>query len=151
VLVGTVLTAYQAAGTGAPLVVLGGAGVAPLAELGAVARVTVPEMTAVEAGGQAFTAWLRDFLDALGVGETKLLAFPPYALSTLAFTVLEPARVRRAALVCWDHGDPAAPAGAVADELAASGTPLLLARLDTAGTIPPPVGAQILHFLADGG
>lgn len=101
---GATETAYTRAGSGRPVLMLfSDRRVAPviLEALATHARVLQPVLPdAVFARrGRPFRAWLRDFMDGLGVDRATLVADSPLAAATLGFAVREPDRVDALALL----------------------------------------------------
>lgn len=131
---GATETTYRRAGAGKPVLMLFPGGLAdPFAarlfeHLAAGARVFSPVQPANVGdghGGQdrapAFSAWLRDLIDGLGLVRTTIVADEPVAGAALAFAENEPERV--AAVVAVRRG--AHTAATVAREIAQ-----LFARLE---------------------
>jgi pimeloyl-ACP methyl ester carboxylesterase len=57
-----------------------------------------------------FASWLRDFLDGLGVPRVILVADDTFAHDAQAFSLTDPTRVDRVALLCpSDHRDESRP------------------------------------------
>ena len=142
--VGPIRTSYVRAGSGAPVVLLStppddaGAGVPLLAVLATRFRVVAPEprATAAEAPGDpapapAFSAWLRGFLDGMGIARASLVAREEFALRALSFCLTDPLRVDRLVLFYRDATDPAVCAAAAPDSLGGTGHPLLVRREPT--------------------
>lgn len=126
---GAVQTRYARAGTGAPVVLLapvpdGDAADPLVAGLARGFRVVAPE--APRLADTAFSAWLRGFLDGLGLARVSLVAREAYALRALGFSITDPLRVDRLALLYADCGDPAITAAPEPERLGYSGHPLLV-------------------------
>lgn len=165
--VGAITTFYQRAGCGSPVLVLsGGPGDDPVRErlLAALAprfRVIAPEPQgdATEAhagsgrsGGAAFSAWLRGFLDGLGLLQVSIVAEERLGIPALGFSLTDADRVERVVLLYRDPADPAAPGGAPPDHLNESDHPLLLARMgdgkeDPSAPLEPRLAAELIGFL----
>jgi pimeloyl-ACP methyl ester carboxylesterase len=95
-------TRYIRVGAGQPVVIVDvamDAGalwpelVSRLADAG---RVILPE---VQGSSDRFSAWLRSFLDGMGLPPVTLVATSELCLSALEFALLEPERVKRLILV----------------------------------------------------
>lgn len=131
-------TEYLRAGWGLPPVVLLAAdGDAPalVAPLARHFRVVAPGAAAARAAGgrEEFVAWLRDFIDGVGLPPVALVAEPALADAGAGFAAAEPARVACLVLLggepplrpeCPLLLHPAAP-GASADDVAAAIAPFI--------------------------
>ena len=149
-------TVYLRAGQGEPVVLLCARPRRPLlATLAARFRVIAPELPRhalppADGSPVPFSAWLRDFLDGLGVGRASVVAEERFALRTLNFALTDPTRVHRVALLFRDAPDPALSAGALPDLLGRAGHPLLVHREpDTGGRAAPrtAIAGDVLDFL----
>jgi pimeloyl-ACP methyl ester carboxylesterase len=158
---GALATSYLRAGSGRPTVVLGGAsllGPADWRGLCAVLKLIIPDHPAVGesdafAVDAGFDAWLRGFVDGLGLERPHLIAGPAAGLAALAFAIAEPGRVARLVLL-QAHAPATRPHGdAVADRLELCGVPVLVApglpRAD-GETDPSASREQIIRFLVEG-
>lgn len=74
-------------------------------------RVIAPELPCriVDCVGEAcrspsFALWLRDFLDGLGIPRVSIVADESFALDAFRFSLTEPTRVDRVAVVIRDSG-----------------------------------------------
>lgn len=147
---GTHQTTYLVAGSGPPVVLLHGPRGARLAWgalaeiLGGRRRLVAPESPAP--APHAFSAWLRTFLDGLGLAKVGIVAQDEFALAALTFALLEPDRVERLALVHDDHPDSAVRQPVLEDRLHATGHPLLVIRRPGPGPCPEPVRRAIGSF-----
>ena len=107
VLAGSVSTTYDRWGQGPPLLLLSAdAGAEMLSEEAFASAsdaftVIVPRGTpwADENTQVAFSTWLRDFLDGLGVDRVTIVAVRDAGLLALLFAQLEPDRVERLVLI----------------------------------------------------
>ena len=142
---GAICTPYLRAGVGAPLVLLGAreeaAGASPLlVRLSARFRVVAPEPGAWCGGAPngdapghegavpSFAAWLRGFLDGLGIQQASIVAREELALRALSFSLTDPLRVDRLVLLYRDAVDPAVRSAAATQMLGTMGHALLLRR-----------------------
>lgn len=140
---GDVAISYVQAGEGCPVVVLGAAPESDttrllfLETLSRHLRVLAPAMedggraTAGEDGGTrvAFSRWLRGFIDGLGLGPVGLVAEEAFGVPALGFSLADPERVDRVALVLRDEPDPSMAPGTSRDTFAATGTPVMVLRV----------------------
>jgi hypothetical protein len=144
-------TRYRTGGAGAPVVLLGDSSLPDEAVSALIARfrLIVPEVPrAAELAGRAFSAWLRGFLDGLGLGEVALVAEPAQGVAALTFAMLDCGRVTRLVLLVADGADPLAPAGVIRDGLADTAQPLLLVRFDeVAGQPSGRTVGELVRFL----
>ena len=100
VLAGSIQTPYERWGQGPPLLLLRGDAEASVPEevlrrLGESYTVVVPEgrpWASTELSG-AFSNWLRNFLDGLGLDQVSIIAARPEGVPALAFAQMEPDRV----------------------------------------------------------
>ena len=106
VVVGSVCTPYQAAGRGAPVIVLSDVPerVSPLlSSLPRHLRVIAPKLHEVECQHSVaihdFSVWLATFLDALGVERVTLVTDSAFEVGARAFAAQYPSRVRKVALL----------------------------------------------------
>ncbi len=148
-------TEYVRAGCGAPVLLLAERGEsALLAPLSARFRVIAPDLpchapaheTGVPDAGASpppFAAWLRDFLDGLGVARIDIVAAEPYGLRALSFCVTDRTRVGRVALLFRDAPAPGVGGDAPSELLGQSGLPLLVCREGDGST-----AAEVLAFLS---
>ena len=157
---GVTATDYLRAGCGEPVLLLCGRPERPLlAPLAARFRVIAPDLPcdptrAPDDRRGPFSEWLRDFLDGLGVARTHVVADEPYALRTLRFTLTDPTRVDRIALLFRDAHDPAISAGPRPELLGHSGHPLLVScdtGVGVRGDACATVADEILRFLLGDG
>lgn len=166
---GAVTTYYARLGSGEPILVLGieGAGdslgYVLLAPLASHFRVIAPEPL-VECGkvrlalpgslgAPAFSTWLRDFLDGLGVEQVGIVAEGKLAIPSLCFALSEPGRVRRLVLLYPDTPEPIPCESVIGEVLHPSGTPLLVLRMaegagDPASPLAPQLCEAVIHFLS---
>jgi hypothetical protein len=163
---GDVSISYVQAGEGLPVVVLGAAPESDttrllfLERLSRHLRVLAPAMEdgARAAGGGdggtrvAFSRRLRDFIDGLGLGPVGLVAEESFGVRALAFSLADPERVERVALVLRDGPDPSAAPGTTRDTFAATGTPVLVLRVGVGDRDPDSwaatCSADLVGFLA---
>lgn len=85
-------------------------------------RVTMPTLPAGDRVDR-----LRSFLDGIGLLHTHVIAADGWVAPALAFTLLDPERVDRLALIDTQAGEPEVTA-ALFDRLAGAGHPLFVAR-----------------------
>ncbi len=134
-------TPYQRAGGGQPIVVVSIAAIddpecqALVFALAACHRVYVP---GIRGSPKDFSAWLRLFLDGIGLETVALVAEEALAVPAVSFTALQPDRVRALVVIGTAATDSTAEV---------SGTPLLtLGR----GRTPEGLADLIGRFLAGG-
>jgi hypothetical protein len=96
-----------------------------LGRLAAHSRVIVPELPAA---GPEFAAWLRSFIDGVGLAPLTLVAADPLCVAALEFVLSDPERVRRLVLIPDGHGDEAGLLGAVQSEHAGVDVAVLVVR-----------------------
>jgi len=163
VIAGDVSIPYVQGGEGRPVVLLGGAPrgvatsllswealsrdyrvVAPVLERGGLVHVDGDSRVRV-----AFSRWLQDFLDGLGLAEVALVAEEPFGVPALAYALSDPDRVRRIALVFHDTHDPAGSDAAVRDGFARTGTSVLVVRVGAGHGGVGASSADLIRFLAD--
>lgn len=164
--IGTVETQYHCAGTGRKVLFLGSHGTSDwtgmllFCTLASRFRVIAPEPGAgtggdllrhADASPIPISAWLHDVIDGLGLIRPSIVADGIFALAALSFALTEPERVDRIVVVCRDLADRAVPIDMFGDALRATGHPVLLLRLDTAGDRPdwaPSPTTEVIDFLA---
>ena len=132
---GATTTDYLRAGCGPTVLLLGADVDSPLlSALAARFRVIAPLPAADRAPPAPFSAWLRDFLDGLGVVGASVVAEEGWALRALRFALTDPTRVERIALLFRDAPDPALGGdGCHPELLGCSGHPLLVVCETAAG------------------
>lgn len=158
---GSISTTYVRAGSGDPVVILrantqtASAGASLLLDLSRDFRVIEPELIApiVEAttGGDsvAFSCWLREFLDGLGIARAGLVAEESVAARVLSFALADPGRVSGVVLVFNDVEDPRLPSVARPDHLGQSGHSLLVLQVPSdAHELPGAAVENVVAFLA---
>jgi hypothetical protein len=161
---GAIVTSYLLAGprgTGAPVLLLRPAGDTDVAEgsllpkLATLFRVVAcrpPLMD--EMGGPArglvaaFSTWLREFLDGLGISRASIVAEGAFGVPALSFALSDPTRVGRLVLLFRDAPDPALPGAAATDLLGRSGHPLLVLRANGAAPSATDV-SEVIRFLSE--
>jgi pimeloyl-ACP methyl ester carboxylesterase len=120
---------YRRAGTGRPLVVLGGGPDALWPELepdlATRYRVVTPEVPGHD--GDA-AAWARDFLEGVGLDRVVLLAAEPFCIAALELVLLDADRVERLVLVPSGDAGVTGLDGTLATTLEGAGVPLLVVR-----------------------
>ena len=153
VVAGSTDTHYLRAGRGEPILVLAGnpdTTHALLELLPRGFRVMAPEATPPGGAGAAptldFTAWIRDFLDALGIAGVAMIVDPSFAAPALGFALLEPDRVKGLVFLLYQSGDGAIDEGSISDRFGQSGQPLLAIRFDP--TDPDSLPARIAEIVA---
>jgi pimeloyl-ACP methyl ester carboxylesterase len=162
---GAVSTEYLRAGSGEPVLLLaapdepGDLRHRTLQALAPSFRVIVPGPPAAADAGThplsasggpvAFSAWLRDFLDALGVAEAAMVVEGRLAVPVLDFALRHPGRIGRLAVIHRAAGDPALPAPG-AEGCLAGGAALLLLRAEAGpggGVEEPTLESDLIPFL----
>jgi hypothetical protein len=136
---------YRRAGAGRPLVVLRGGADALWpeldTELASRFRVVTPELSANCAD---VAAWVRDFLEGVGLDRVTLLAAEPCCLAALELALLDTCRVERLVLVPSGTAGETGLDGTLATTLAGVSVPLLLVRR---GLPAPEARRLLLDFL----
>ncbi len=166
---GAVTTYYARFGSGEPILLLGSGGAGDslgsflLAPLATRFRVIAPEPLVEcgrvtlalpgSAGAPAFSTWLRDFLDGLGVEQVSIVAEGQLAIPSLCFALSDPGRVERLVLLYPDAPEPTPAESVIGEVLHPSGTPLLLLRVDRRGGNPasslaPQLCEAVIQFLS---
>ncbi|HEV2130838.1 MAG TPA: hypothetical protein VGR27_07040 [Longimicrobiaceae bacterium] len=157
-------TYYARLGSGEPILVLGSGeardslGSFLLVPLAARFRVIAPEplvedgkatlMLPGSAGAPAFSSWLRDFLDGLGVEQVSIVAEGKLAIPSLCFTLSDPGRVERLVLLYPDAPGPLPVESVIGEVLHPSETPLLVLRVGgEAGDPSSPLGPQLCEVV----
>jgi hypothetical protein len=125
------VTRYVRHGAGKPVVVLDLADGTLWPELtdalAAGHRVILPEAPAAEAH---FAAWLRGFLDGMGLPAVTLIAAGPFCLPALEFALLDPDRLERLVLVPAGAADATGLTGALGTTSAGALLGMLVVRRD---------------------
>lgn len=161
---GAVSTTYVRAGSGAPVLLLharartDAADARLFCELSRRFRVIAPDVIspigsaeAHGATGVAFSCWLRDLLDGLGLARASVVADERVAARVLQFALAQPGRVDRLVFVYHDVDDPQLPANQGPDHLGHSGHPLLVLRVRSDCSDPlSGILASLIEFI-DGG
>lgn len=166
---GAVTTYYARLGSGEPILVLGSEGAGDslgsflLVPLAARFRVIAPEPLVKcgkvtlalpgSDGAPAFSTWLRDFLDGLGVEQVGIVAEGKLAIPSLCFALSDPGRVERLVLLYPHAPEPTPVESVIGEILHPCGTPLLVLRVDGgAGDPASPLGPQlceaVIQFLS---
>ena len=109
------------------------------------------------AGGRgarsAFSRQVRDFMDGLGLARVSVVAQGRFAVPALGFSLVDPERVRRLALVFRDELDPDFPLAAATDRFEVASTSLLVLRVATKDGVGGPWAERsldpLLRFLTD--
>jgi pimeloyl-ACP methyl ester carboxylesterase len=126
-------TRYRRSGAGAPVILLSGSGALGFELVGALAarhRVIVPEVPGVDG---RFLAWMRAFLDGLGLRGCTVVAAEPYCLAALELALLDEDRVSRLALLPAGKGEELRLAGELASAARGGTLPVLLVRAEQDG------------------
>jgi pimeloyl-ACP methyl ester carboxylesterase len=155
VVAGNTDTHYLRAGRGEPVLVLTANPDASRTLLDLLPRdfrVMAPEATAPGGAGATptldFAAWIRDFLDALGIACVAMIVDPCFAAPALGFALLEPDRVKGLVFLLCQCGDGAVNEGGVSDRLGQSGQRLLAMRFDPSGPAAAQAGIpEMVAFL----
>ncbi len=127
------ITRYTRVGTGRPLIVLdelsGAETLWPelIERLALDKRVLVPEVPHDE---PRFTAWLRGFIDGMGLPQLTLLAVGDLCVPAIEFTLLEPERVERLVLVPSGRVEETGLSGALSSTLGSADVEMLVVRRD---------------------
>jgi hypothetical protein len=137
---------YRRAGQGRPLLVLrapNAAGVWPEldAHLAARFRVIIPE---IPAGCEDVAAWLKHFLEGIGLHRVVVLATDPCCLSALELALLDVSQVERLVLVPGGHAGETGLDGTLGTSLDGVTVPLLVVRRGLAADDALPL---VQHFL----
>ena len=105
-------------------------------------RVIVPE---VQGGHDRFVAWLRSFLDGMGLPPVTLIATGELCLAALEFTLLEPERVRRLVLVPAGRTEETGLTSVMTPSVGVSTVAMLVVRRDTPPADAIPLIEQFLQ------
>jgi pimeloyl-ACP methyl ester carboxylesterase len=157
---GVVSTPYTRAGAGRSVVLLAtdtGAGAPRLASLLAPLathfRVFAPELPdALSADPEAlaaFSCWLRDFLDGLGVSRASLVASETLASRALRFAASHGGRVDRVVLLVRESSDPLVASPPEDDLVDSSRIPVLLRCIASVAEEDVGAVADVIAFLRD--
>lgn len=146
--VGDSVTKYLRAGTGRPVLLLGrfdapyAAWPGLTAELAANFRLVAPQLPA---GRDDFAAWVRAFLDGLGLLRVSIVATDEVGVAAIAFALLENERVDRLVLLSTDRSGEGVLFGGIDDPLRESPMPFVVIHRDDAGDPP----AAVISFLGE--
>jgi pimeloyl-ACP methyl ester carboxylesterase len=94
-------------------------------------RVLIPEVPSAE---PRFTAWLRGFIDGMGLPPITLVAVGDLCLSSIEFTLLEPERIERLILVPSGRVEETGLSGALSSTLGSADVEMLVVRRDFPST-----------------
>ena len=149
-------TTYLRTGAGDVVVLLGESFLGPSPDplIGVLAqthRVVVPDLPHATSSdtrsAQAFSSWLRSFLDGLGAADVSLVARDDLALSALAFVLTDAGRTTRLVLSFRDAPDPLDARDALAERLEDAQCRLLIVR-ERPESNDQPLRNAITQFLA---
>jgi pimeloyl-ACP methyl ester carboxylesterase len=90
-------------------------------------RVILPE---VQGGGDRFGAWLRSFLDGMGLPPVTLVATNELCVAALEFALLEPDRIARLVLVPAGSAEATGLVSVITPSLGAASVSMLVVRRD---------------------
>ena len=141
-------TRYIRVGAGQPVVIVdatmdsGALWPELIGRLADAGRVILPE---VQGGHDRFTAWLRSFLDGMGLPPVTLIATGDLCLSALEFALLEPERVRRLVLVPAGSAEETGLTSVITPTLGVSSVSMLVVRRDCASADAIPLIARFLR------
>jgi hypothetical protein len=127
------ITRYTRVGTGRPVLVLDERSAAEtlwpglIDRLALERRVLVPEVPADE---PRFTAWLRGFIDGMGLPQLTLVAVSDLCVPSIEFTLLEPERIERLVLVPSGRVEETGLSGAISSTLGSADVEMLVVRRD---------------------
>lgn len=108
-----------------------------------------------EGGGTpvAFSRWLRDFIDGLGLGPVGLVAEEPHGVPALGFSLADPERVHCLALVFRGEPDPVVSVAPSRDAFIGAGTPVMVLRVGARhgdpGSSVAACSTDLVAFLTD--
>lgn len=146
--VGDSVTKYLRAGTGRPVLLLGSfeppfqAWPGLTAELAGNFRLIAPQLPA---NRDQFAAWVRAFLDGLGLLKVSIVATDDVGVAAIGFALLENERVDRLALLSNDRSNEGAFFGGIDDPLRESPMPFVVIHRDHASD---PLAAMV-SFLGE--
>jgi pimeloyl-ACP methyl ester carboxylesterase len=90
-------------------------------------RVILPE---VQGGSDRFTAWLRSFLDGMGLPPVSLIATGDLCVAALEFSLLEPDRVQKLVLVPTGTAEETGLASVMTPSVGTASVSMLVVRRD---------------------
>jgi hypothetical protein len=105
-------------------------------------RLIIPE---VQGGQDRFAAWLRSFLDGMGLPPVSLLAAGELCLPSLEFALLEPDRLERLVLVPSGSAEETGLASVMTPSLGAKSVSMLVVRRDCPATDAIPLIERFLR------
>ena len=128
-------THYLRAGRGAPVLLLAGDPAVAGALIGGIPRrfrSIAPNFSGAKPiKTSEFNAWIRGFLDALGIGRVAIVVGPCFAAQVLGFSLLEPDRIDRVVFLLGACGTSAAEDGqGISDRFDRAGQPLFVTPFD---------------------
>ena len=150
-------TPYLRAGTGDVVVLLGESFLSPIPDplltaLAKAHRVVVPDLPHASSSetrpAQAFSSWLRSFLDGLGAAEVSVVARDNLALSALTFALTDAGRTTRLVLSFRDAPDPLDDRDTLNERLEEAQCRLLIVREPPEPNDRQPLREAITRFLA---
>ena len=131
------VTRYTRVGAGRPVVVLDDHSSAEtiwpklVSHLAIERRILIPEVPRTE---PRFAAWLRGFIDGMGLPPLTLVAAGDLCLPAIEFALLEPERVERLILIPCGSAEETGLSGALSSTLGSSDVKLLVVRRDAPST-----------------
>jgi pimeloyl-ACP methyl ester carboxylesterase len=141
-------TRYSRIGTGRPVLVLDAQGFAAtlwlelIERLAQHHRVIVPEVPVAE---PRFSAWLRGFVEGMGLPPMTLVAAGDLCLRSLEYALLDPERIERLVLVPSGGGDETGLAGVLTPSVGAADIAILILRRDCAAAEAIPALERFLR------
>lgn len=158
---GSSTTRYARAGSGTTVVLLmtrpldhDTAGSALFEALSKRLRVIAPELPARASSARAdelreVATWMQEFLDGLGIDRASLVMDEELALTTLGFTLADPARIARIALISRSDLDPTPELEVCMHALTQTHGTVLRHRLSSDGRPGSDDTAVLQHLLGD--
>ena len=127
------ITRYTRVGSGRPVIVLDELYSTEtlwpelIERLASSRRVLVPEVPPAE---PRFAAWLRGFIDGMGLPPATLVAVADLCIPAIEFTLLEPERIERLILVPSGRVEETGLSGALSSTLGSADVEMLVVRRD---------------------
>ena len=127
------ITRYTRVGSGRPVIILDAPSRSQtlwpdlIDQMALTRRVLVPEVITAE---PRFTAWLRGFIDGMGLPPATIVAVGDLCLPSIEFTLLEPERVERLILVPSGGVEETGLTGVLTSTLGSADVEMLVVRRD---------------------
>ena len=127
------ITPYTRVGSGRPVIILDAPSRSQtlwpdlIDRMALTRRVLVPEVTTAE---PRFTAWLRGFIEGMGLPPATIVAVGDLCLPSIEFTLLEPERVERLILVPSGGVEETGLTGVLTSTLGSADVEMLVVRRD---------------------